>query len=300
MDIFAVLAVGLLGSALGSFAGAQVWRLRAAQLVDDEEAGEKINKKELQSLRPLLGKKLKEDRSRCLSCRHVLAWYDLVPLASWLVLRGRCRYCKKPIGWTEIALEVVLGGLFVLSLLLWPASFTDPLEVVKLVIWLAALVALAINFVYDMRWLLLVSGLNWLLIALGAVFAGISLFQAEGGLLAQVWSLAGAGAILGGLYGVLWLVSRGRLVGEGDIYLGTGLALFLGDWRLAFVALFAANLIGTLIVLPLFVSGKLKRGSHVPFGPLLILGGLVAWFAGPAIVSWYQNLLFLSIVLMLQ
>ena len=76
------------------------------------------------------------------------------------------------------------------------------------------------------------------------------------------------------------------------MYLGAGLALFLGDWRIAFVALFLANLIGTILALPKMLSGKLDRGTHVPFGPLLITGSLIAWFVGPLIVSWYQNIVF--------
>ena len=66
-------------------------------------------------------------------------------------------------------------------------------------------------------------------------------------------------------------------MGDGDIYLGAGIALFLGDWRLAFVSLFVANLIGTLYVLPALFSRKLGRGSQVPFGPFLIIGGIVTW-----------------------
>ena len=293
-DMIDMLTVGallgaMLGAIFGSFAVAQVWRLRAEQLVADKKAGEEYDVEELHRLQSLVGKKVKEDRSRCLSCGHVLSWADLLPVLSWVHLRGKCRYCKKPIGWTEIIAELSLGGLFALSILFWPGALTEPLECVKLILWLAALVVLTINFIYDARWFLLVSGLNWLLIGLGAAFAFITLMQSPDSV-GALWSLGGAVGILGGLYAMLWVVSRGAWVGEGDIYLGVGLALFLGDWRLAFVALFSANLIGTLIVLPSLVSGKLKRGSHLPFGPLLIAGSLVAWFLGPMIVSWYQQL----------
>jgi len=290
MYYLVLFGVAALGAVLGSFVGAQVWRLRARQLVHDQELGEKIDKSELKRLKPLISK-LKSDRSRCLSCGHVLAWYDLVPVLSWLMLRGRCRYCHHPIGWTEIALELVLSGLFVLSVVFWPGSFAQPIEWVKLMIWLVALVSLAINFIYDSRWFLLVSSLNWLLITAGGLFAVLSLSQSSS-LMADISSLLGAMMILGGLYTLLWLVSKGRWVGEGDIYLGFGLALFLGDWRYAFITLFAANLIGTLVILPLLATGRLGRGSQVPFGPFLMVGFLVAWFFGELIINWYQSIMF--------
>ena len=182
-----------------------------------------------------------------------------------------------------------MAALFAASVMLWPGELTNPLEILKLALWLVALVVLAINFVYDARWSLLVTTLNWLLIGCGAVFAAVTLCQ-QVDISTAVASLGGAVMILGGLYGALWLVSRGAWIGDGDIFLGTGLALFLGDWRVAFVALFAANFFGMLSVLPAMISGSLQRGSHVPFGPFLIVGALFAWFFGKIIIDYYQLL----------
>ena len=138
-----LILIGILGAAFGSFAGAQVWRLRARQLVEDKKAGEKVSAKELKKLSPLL-KKTSKDRSRCLSCGHILAWYDLIPLVSWLLLRGKCRYCKKFIGWTEFFLEVGMAALFALSVFLWPMPLASFWQIMMLALWLAALVLLAI------------------------------------------------------------------------------------------------------------------------------------------------------------
>jgi len=135
--------VGFLGAILGSFAGAQIWRLRARQLMEDKKAGEKVNQKELKKLSPLI-KKISKDRSRCLSCGHELKWCDLIPVVSWVAGLGRCRYCKAFIGWTEILLELVMAGLFVASVAFWPGSLTDIWQVALLVLWLASLVLLAI------------------------------------------------------------------------------------------------------------------------------------------------------------
>lgn len=283
---------GVLGAILGSFAGAQVWRLRAKQLIYDKKNGEEVDSGELKRLKPLAKRGFKNDRSQCLKCKHELAWYDLLPVVSWLALGGKCRYCRAPIGMTEILLEVVMALVFAASLACWPGDLSQLIEIAKLIIWMAALVVLAINFVYDMKWSLLVGGLNWALIGLGLVYACLSMFQSTN-VAESLLSLGGSLLILGGLYAFLWLLSRGRWVGDGDIYLGAGLALFLGSWPLAFVALFAANALGTIIVLPMMATGHLSRGSHMPFGPLLIAGFLLAWFIGDFIINWYLELMFL-------
>jgi prepilin signal peptidase PulO-like enzyme (type II secretory pathway) len=280
----------VIGAALGSFAGAQVWRLRARQLVEEKQAGEKVDAKEYKRLLPLTKQSLLTDRSIDLDTGEQLKWYDMIPVISWLMLRGKSRYSGKPIGLTELLLEVGMAVVFTLSVLFWPAPLDQPLEIVKLLLWLAALVPLAINFVYDIRWMALISYCNWLIIVLGLVYAGVTVFQAGDWAVAAL-SVVSSVLILGGLYGLLWLVSRGKWVGDGDIYLGAGLGLFLADWRAALVGLFLANLIGTLIVLPGLVTGKLARKSQVPFGPLLIAGCVLAWFVGVPIVEWYQSLL---------
>lgn len=290
MQWYWILFLGILGASLGSFVGAQVWRFRASHLDEDRKLGEEYDKSELKKLKPLLGKSIKQDRSRCLSCGHELRWYDLLPLVSWLTLRGKCRYCRQPIGWTEFLLEVGMAALFVLFAIFWPGSLNEPLEVVKLSIWMLALVPLAINFVYDMRWMVLISYCNWAIIGLGALYALIVIVQ-SGDWVASLLSVASSVLILGGIYGLLWLVSRGRWIGDGDIYLGAGLGLLLADWKLALLGLFFANLIGTAIVLPGILAGKISRKTQTPFGPLLIAGALLSWFVGEGLISWYVSLL---------
>ncbi|TWP15504.1 prepilin peptidase [TM7 phylum sp. oral taxon 353] len=290
-----LILIGILGAAFGSFAGAQVWRLRARQLVEDKKAGEKVSAKELKKLSPLI-KKVSKDRSRCLSCGHVLAWYDLIPLVSWLSLRGKCRYCKKFIGWTEFLLEVGMAALFALSVVLWPMPLASFWQILTLVLWLAALVLLAILFVYDLKWLLLPDIVNIPFIVLGAVFAGIKLCLASD-VTSALTSLLGAVFVLSGIYLLLYLFSKAHYgedktwVGFGDVKLGLGLSLFLGNWLLAFAALFAANLIGTILVLPSMLTGKLRGNSRISFGPLLIAGFLIVWLFSESILNWYQFIL---------
>jgi prepilin signal peptidase PulO-like enzyme (type II secretory pathway) len=101
----------------------------------------------------------------------------------------------------------------------------------------------------------------------------------------------GAVMILSGLYWLLYIISKGNWIGFGDIKLGVGLALMLADWRLALVTLFMANLIGCLLVAPGLITGKLKRSSHIPFGPLLIIGFIIARLFSATIFNAFNTYL---------
>lgn len=287
---FWVGALGIAGLLAGSFAGAQVWRLRARQLQEDKQANEPYDKRQLKKLEPLLDTSVVSDRSRCLECAHQLAWYDLLPLISWLSTSGKCRYCAKPIGWFEPVIELGVMTFFVGSFLLWPAALDAPLAITIFASWLLAGVPLAILFAYDAKWFLLPDGPMAAFIALSALHAGLLLYSEDLTIGALV-SLLGAIGVISGLYGLLHVVSRGTWVGYGDVTLGVGLGLLLGKWELAVVAVFLANLIGTLIVAPGLTRGTIDRKSHMPFGPLLILGMIIAYFFGQPIVDWYLGFL---------
>jgi len=286
------LTLILTGLCLGSFAGAMVWRLRARQLSEDKANHEEYDKDEYQRLKKLAtGGDTAHDRSRCLHCSYVLRWYDLIPLVSWLSLRGKCRQCHTPIGRFELLIELGVTFLFILSFAFWPYPLQTPLELAQFVIWLVAGVGLAILFSYDTKWFLLPDRVSFVVIGLGALSAAIVILQSADRL-NTLLSVVGAAVILSGLYLVLYMISQGKWIGFGDVKLGLGLALLLADWRLAFVALFVANLIGCLIVIPAMISGRLKRDSHVPFGPLLILGFVIAQFAGMYLIETYLGVAF--------
>ena len=231
MTILIAGALLLLGVVLGSFAGAQVWRVRARQLRTDKQTGHPYDKHEWRQLRVLLQGTVRDDRSRCLQCGHVLAWYDLLPVVSWLSTGGRCRYCQQFIGWFELVMELVLGVGLALSYLVWP--------------W--ALPASSLLFAV------------WVVVALVLMILA---------------------ALLAGLYGGLYAISRGAWIGFGDVKLCVGLALLLGDWRLAFMTLFFSNMLGCIIVLPGLARGQLNTRSQVPFGPLLIIGCVISLLFG--------------------
>lgn len=285
LDVILFASLVIVGLCLGSFAGASVWRLRSLQLDQDKKNGEDYDKNEYLRLKKISNKSLTNDRSCCLDCGYKLKWYDLLPLFSWLSLGGRCRKCKKPIGIMEPLIEIGVGLFFILSFIFWPGDLNSGYEIAKLALWLVSGVIMAIMFVYDQKWFLLPDLLNYSLIIVGFIYSIIVIIE-SGDVLLSLISVAGSIFVLSGVYFGLYLLSAGKWIGFGDIKLGLGLALILFDWKLALVALFMANLVGCIIVLPSLLSGKMNRKTHVPFGPFLIIGTIIAKFLGDYLLSF--------------
>lgn len=288
MEEFIFIVLAALGLILGSFAGAQVWRLRARQLAEDKASGYEYDKQEYRKLDILNKRSVSSDRSRCLFCHHQLAWYDLIPFFSWASTRGRCRYCKQRIGYFEPLIETGLSIFFILSFIFWPFDLTSAVEITRFILWLVSGVMLAILFSYDAKWFLLPDRIVFPLIVVSLVFAGLGLIGAPD-LLSSIASIGGAILILSGLYLLLWLISKGAWIGFGDVKLGVALGLLLGQWELAFLTLFLANLIGCLIVIPGLATKKLSRTTQVPFGPMLIAGFFLTSLFGTPFISWYLS-----------
>lgn len=282
MEQFVMIVVlAWLGTMLGSFVGAQVWRLRARQLLEDKKEGEPYDAAQLKRIKGL-DRSIKTDRSECLNCHHKLAWYDLIPIFSWVSLRGKCRYCKVPIGYMEPLLEVGLAAIFVLSYLAWPQPLEPTLNLISFVLWLIGCTLMALLFAYDARWYLLPFSINITLIGVGAVYTAVTYMSVGHVTLEMIGSLLLAIVIMSGLYFIFSLLGY---VGLGDSILGFGLALFLGKWEFAFLALFIANLLGCALLIPIALKGKLRRNLHIPFGPFLLLGTIITLLWGEAIIS---------------
>lgn len=264
MDMMTILiagSFGLLGACLGSFAGATAWRLEK-------------------------GRDFVRDRSECEHCHHKLAWYDLLPLVSWLMLAGKCRYCQRPIGLSALLVEVGLAAYFVLSYVFWPLTLDSTINLVDFGLWLAIGVPLAIIFVYDFRWKLMPQSVLTVLIALGVVDFALRIVQSGWGWQRTLVELGLALLAVAGFYGLLYVLSKKAWVGFGDIELGAFMGLVLA-WPAALLAVFIANLVGTLVVLPGLLLGRIGRQSRVAFGPLLIIGFFVSGLWGQVIIDWY-------------
>ena len=286
LGILITIGLGLIGLTMGSFAGAMVWRLRASQLRDDHADGEKVTAKDSNEVHAIKKTSIDKDRSVCLRCGHTLEWHDLLPIISWLRLGGKCRYCHKRIGWLEPILEISVATFFVVSYYFWPYQLDTVWALLQFASWLVAGVGLSILFVYDSKWFLLPDKVMFILIAVGGVFSLASLYGREDVYL-QIMGIVLAVMILSGLYYMIYVVSKHQWIGFGDVKLGLVLALLLADWKLAVLALFLANLIGTIVLLPMMLNGRIKRKAHIPFGPFLIAGWFVAGIFGAQIIDWY-------------
>ena len=252
----------ILGATLGSFGCCQAWRIY---------------------------KKDKSKWSHCMKCKYRLRWYDNIPIISWLTLGGKCRKCRKPIGWAEFLAEVGLAVVFVLSFALWPAR--DKLmamefsEVLKFGLFLANTVLWLIMFVYDVKWKELPVLLMYAAIGVSVLYLGVDVYMSYGLGHSFDWlSLVGALMILPGFYYLMYKVSNETWVGGGDWILCVSLALMLENFWLALFTLFTANIIGSIASLPILAKKKDTK-TAVPFGPFLVLGFLVVFFLQAQILS---------------
>lgn len=259
-----IVILAVLGLVLGSFINALVWRLHK-------------------------NKDWVKERSICVHCSHVLAAKDLVPVFSWLILKGKCRYCHKPISWQYPVVELVTSLLFVGSYIFWPMMFND-VGTSLFIFWLAFLVGLIALAVYDIKWMLLPDKIVYPLMILALVQTAVILLIANSP--GEVLIDTGLSFLVGGgIFFILFQASNGRWIGGGDVKLGALLGLILMGWQLMILTIFTASIIGTAISLPLMVSGRLKKTSKIPFGPMLIVGAVFARLFGSGLIDWYLNLL---------
>lgn len=279
------LVLIVVGLCLGSFVNALVWRLHAQAATREAAEGRALTKAERAKLRTL---SVNHGRSRCLSCGHELAARDLVPVVSWLWLRGRCRYCKARIPDTPLA-ELTVPLSFVISYIWWPWLLSG-LAIVPFIIWLAALVAFVALMLYDLKWYLLPNRIVFPLIGLAVAYRVLLAAQSGAGwlpvLLGGLWGVI----VLAGLFYALFVVSNERWIGGGDVKLAIALGLFSGGPLAACLLLFVASLAGTLAAVPMVLRNRSMRAAKVPFGPFLLLATVVTVLWGDHILSWYASL----------
>lgn len=227
-----------------------------------------------------------EQRSKCPNCRHILHAPDLVPIFSFIFLRGRCRYCHKRISPQYVLLELITGITFGLIVWQYGISGTTLVGLVGTSFFIAlGTIDASLKIVPDalsLPAIVTVLIVNILVISnFGTNSLSSIMLRSLGGLL--------LGAVIGSLWFWLqWLVSRGKWVGTGDIRLGALLGVFLG-LPLTLVALFLAYITGSIWAVILLARRKVRLKSSIPFGAFLALAGIITFIFGPAVVSWYQR-----------
>lgn len=276
------LCFGVLGAVFGSFAVAQVWRLRAKQLQDEKTSGEKIDATEWKKLRSLVSVSPKNDRSHCLNCGYQLKWYDLIPVISWLSLGGKCRKCHSKIGATEFLTEVSMFALFAIIFLVFnPLSGAgfSLFGLSRLLILFVAFIPLTIMFIYDAKWSLLPTKVIWIFNFLAFIYWIIAFANTTNGFnLFSVFNIAISMTLFPLVYFVLAKISKEEWVGGGDWILAIGLIFLLPNQPIfAMLLLFLSNFVGLIFALiqSILQFKKVKRGIRIPFGPAMILATLI-------------------------
>lgn len=244
-----LVAFFLFGTILGSFFNALVWRF----LRRDRSIAEK--------------------HSVCIHCGHTLAPYDLIPVASYVLLFGRCRYCHKSIPWHYPVVEIATGAVVVLPFLVWGFSWKAGAA------GMLALVLLPL-FLLDLRYKILPDVLTLPGLLVGIV-VGIAFHRTFESIV--------IGGILGaGFFALQYAVSRGKWIGDGDIRLGGIMGLALG-WQLVLVALALAYVSGAAVSVLLLSTGKKQWTSELPFGVFLTCATYAALLWGtPALNAYLQ------------
>ena len=211
--------------------------------------------------------------SHCMTCGRKLKWYDMIPVFSWLLLGGKCRSCKSKISLQYPVIESLNGILYVVICLV------NGMNLFSLIYCLMTSALLTLSLI-DWRTYEIPPGINAFLFILGVAAAVLD----RGNLLSH---LAGM-VCVSGFLGILYLISRGRAIGGGDIKLMFACGLILG-WKLIILAFLLGCIIGSVIHL---VRIRVQGEGHVlAMGPYLSAGIFLAALWGNAWISWYISLL---------
>lgn len=229
-------------------------------------------------------------RSQCDRCNHTLAAMDLVPLFSWLGLKGKCRYCKKPISIQNPIVELSLAIVFIASYYFWPGSVIGSGQWLLFITWLLSAVGLMALLVYDLRFMLLPNKLIYptLAVATSGRLVYLILYQPNRlhGLLMWLTSVA----VASGVFLAIFVLSKGKWIGYGDVRLGLVTGTVLADPQLSFFMVFVASILGTIFVLPALLSGNKTLSAKVAYGPFLIIATFLVLLFGHSLVEQYKDL----------
>ncbi len=220
-------------------------------------------------------------RSFCPHCKTHLSWEDLFPVFSFLYLSGKCRYCRKKISLQYLIVETATGIIFLIVFLFQAPSlnFQGLINLIFLFYTASVLITL---FVYDLKYYIIPDKVLLPAICVTFILRIFLNFSSFPGFISA--TLVSAGFFL-----LIFLVSKGRWMGFGDVKLAVLMGLLLG-WPNVLVALFLAFFFGAIIgtIMMIFKGKNLK--SEMPFAPFLIAGTFIALFWGQQIVQLYVRL----------
>lgn len=234
------------------------------------------------------GETMVSGRSRCNVCKGLIAWYDNIPLLSFLALRGKCRKCgaKISIQYPMVELATALLFAFAGSKFYISGSVEGALETTFA---LGLIGALIVIFVYDLRHMeipvsALGFGILWVVFSL--FFLWYFAMPREAFLDSRLWSGLIGGMIAFLLFYALVFFSKETWMGEGDAWLALLLGLVVG-WKLLLPALTLAFGTGAIVGIGLVIFGKKGMKSRIPFGPFLVVSVLFMVFFGRIVEERY-------------
>jgi len=217
-------------------------------------------------------------RSMCPKCKETLRWWELIPIFSFVLLQGRCQRCKKQISVQYPLVETAMG----LSVLIIGMSLMASIAVVEAALTVVMVALLLVLFVIDLRSFMLpdifVAALGAVVIVIWSVeWLGLGGYRVmEYG--HELFNMAGGVLVGAGWLGFLWLITRGKGIGLGDIKLMVPLGLFFGLIDTT-VLLLLAFVTGGLLSLWLLWRGKVGMKTAIPFGPFLAGAAIVMMLA---------------------
>src|SRR3989339_312717 len=253
--IFFSVFVFLFGAVVGSFLNVVILRLNSGQSVVS-------------------------GRSKCFTCAKKLKWYELLPLASFVFLQGKCSACKTKISWQYPLVETITGIIFVLL-------FQQNQNIFGFSFLVLIFSFLIIIAVYDYHHQIIPNLFVWIFNGLAFLWLFNSFRISDFGFRILNWNNLLAGFILFVFFALLWGVSRGRWMGFGDAKLALGIGWLLGMAKGA-AAITLAFWIGAIIGVLLIYLSKNKYGmkSSIAFGPFMVLGTMISFFWGEKIIGF--------------
>ena len=216
-------------------------------------------------------------RSRCMACNTTLRWFDNIPLLSFLVLGGKCRYCSVSLSWQYPLVELSTGLLFVISLLLSQNLFISLAEQVLFVTWLCSTLCVALLIlVYDIRYLAIPVVFLWSLciLLLSYVVLYTLLFSAFHPVFPSISSFLWGGFVAGSFFFLLVFVSKETWMGWGDVWIGAWAGALVGI-ELVQIYITLSFSFGALVGVTLLYTREKSFKSEVPFAPYLLVAALV-------------------------
>ena len=227
-----------------------------------------------------LAKQILSGRSFCPSCNKKIAWFDNIPLISFILLVGKCRKCKKEVSIKYLLVELISGISFVYLFL----NYSNYFEIIFLQ---TLVIILLIIFFIDLKHFIIPDVLNFTLVGLAIFKNFIPNFQSN-------FTYDFGQSIIGGVSGylIIWFIiflykkfKNIEAMGFGDAKLMTGIGLFFG-WQAVFFILFLSAILGLISVIPSLLNKSKNFKTQIPFGPYIVISSVIYYFTGNFLLNF--------------